>query len=154
MNKSIIKAVVVCSLFLILALVLYNLRQTNHFEGYKTADLNIGDRYIKVYLADTEQKREIGLGKTQKIETNQGMLFIFERPDTYHFWMKDMLFNIDLICIDMSEEVNQLHENLDPKLFPAVYECPFPTQYAIELKAGEISSMKLKLGDTIRIKNI
>ena len=154
MNHPSVKAVFISIILLALGIVLYVLSQNSHFSSYNKDQIYIGNKYFNVYIANTEDKRQLGLGNLRDIDKNQAMLFVFDNPDTYHFWMKDMYFNIDLVCIDMAKEVNKIYENLDPELFPEVYECPFPTKYALELKAGEISGTKIKIGDSIRIESI
>jgi uncharacterized membrane protein (UPF0127 family) len=63
--------------------------------------LYIGEKAILVEIADTSEKRSHGLSGRRPLTENQGMLFDFRgtRENRPSFWMKDMLFNLDLIWI-------------------------------------------------------
>src|SRR3989344_1246587 len=65
----------------------------------------VNGEVFNVTIAKSDQEKQIGLSKTQKISENQGMLFVFDTPSYYSFWMKDMKFPIDIIYIDGDEVV-------------------------------------------------
>lgn len=66
-----------------------------------------GDQ-IFVQLASTEGDRNLGLSGKDKLKmynqgdkiVTEGMLFVFEYPQTTSFWMKDMNFDLDMIWLD------------------------------------------------------
>lgn len=77
---------------------------------------------------------------------DQGMLFVFNAPDTVCFWMKDMRFSLDIIWLDAQKEVVHIEKNVSPETFPKTY-CPDkPAQYVIELNAGEAARNHLVAG--------
>ena len=41
-----------------------------------------------------------GLSERQSLAEDKGMLFLFEKPDHYAFWMKGMEFPLDIIFIN------------------------------------------------------
>jgi len=45
---------------------------------------------------------------------NQGMLFVFEQPYRYGFWMKGMKFPIDIIWLDSNGVVTHIEHSLKP----------------------------------------
>jgi hypothetical protein len=55
---------------------------------------------ITAELAVTEEERQQGLMYREKIDSDQGMLFIFEEEEKYSFWMKNMKFSIDILWLD------------------------------------------------------
>src|SRR5258708_4958367 len=59
----------------------------------------IQNHEFQLIIAKTEEQKQIGLSKNTKLDQNQAMLFIFDKPDYYRFWMKDMKFPIDIIFI-------------------------------------------------------
>jgi uncharacterized protein len=70
-------------------------------ENKQTRTLRIGAASLTVEIANTPSLREHGLSNRQTLQENHGMLFDFTatqipRPT---FWMKDMLFDLDLIWI-------------------------------------------------------
>ena len=61
--------------------------------------VTINNKNFNVFVAKTETEKQIGLYSKNKIDQNQGMLFLFDKPDFYSFWMKKMNFPIDIIYI-------------------------------------------------------
>src|SRR5512136_601336 len=59
----------------------------------------VGGVRFEVEVAQTPGTREKGLSGRTGLVDGQGMLFVFDKPDRYMFWMKDMLFPIDIIYI-------------------------------------------------------
>ena len=62
--------------------------------------LEIGEETFIVEIADNDEERVRGLSLREPIEANRGMLFIFDVSGNYSFWMKDMLFALDIIWIN------------------------------------------------------
>ncbi len=58
-----------------------------------------GNVVVRVTVAATEPTRQRGLSGHAPLAPDEGMLFVFERPKIYAFWMKDMLFPIDILWI-------------------------------------------------------
>lgn len=48
-------------------------------------------------IADTDTTRARGLSRRPMLDVGAGLLFVFEVPGKYPFWMKDMQFPIDII---------------------------------------------------------
>ena len=60
---------------------------------------NNKSKFLSLDIADTFEKRSYGLMNREKIETNEGMLFIWEDSEIREFWMKNTYFNLSLIHI-------------------------------------------------------
>lgn len=61
--------------------------------------IQIGGQVYHVEVADTYAKRAKGLGERDTLCGDCGMLFVFDAPGEYAFWMKDMRFPIDIIWL-------------------------------------------------------
>jgi uncharacterized membrane protein (UPF0127 family) len=46
-----------------------------------------------------------GLGGYESLPDDRGMLFVFQQPGEYGFWMKDMVMAIDIIWISVENQV-------------------------------------------------
>ena len=94
--------------FLVLFLVLLSSVVYNEFENVQaqqqeqnqTALVSVGGVNLLTSLSTTPDSQSKGLAIKDSLNENEGMLFIFESPQKYSFWMKDMKFPIDIIWIN------------------------------------------------------
>ena len=61
--------------------------------------VRIGETRIIAHVSDTLETRGLGLSGRISLEEGRGMLFVFDTPGRYGFWMKDMNLSIDIIYI-------------------------------------------------------
>lgn len=91
-----------------------------------------------------------GLSGRISMPEDQGMLFVFDRPSRYCFWMKDMRFPIDIIWLSADKKVLEFAENVEPKTYPNNF-CPAqPAQFVIEVNAGVAREVKLEEGKQLQ----
>lgn len=134
------------SIFLILLLAVFlSLSQTRNFKGYQKTQARIQGQTYTLFIANTEEKRTRGLANITSIQNNEGMLFVFEKPDYYRFWMKDMKFPLDFIFINENQIVDMIR-NVSPKNYPNTFTSIEKADKIIELNAGEITRLNLKKG--------
>ena len=72
--------------------------------------IEIGGKQYKVELAKTETEKEEGLQGIKDLPDDQGMLFVYDEPQTVDFWMKDTLIPLDIIFIDEDQEVISIYQ--------------------------------------------
>ena len=106
---------------------------------------------IPVTIANTESLRELGLSGTTVLPVHSGKLFIFETPDKYSFWMKDMNYPIDIVWIDQNLKIVDISSNISPSTYPKSFEASTPVLYVLEINALESSSDGLFVGDKIQL---
>ncbi len=99
-------------------------------------EITIGNRSIMVEIADTEAKRVRGLSGREGLPDGQGMLFVFEEAGIRGFWMKDMLFDIDIVWIDENYTVVGVEKRVSPETYPQIFHSPGAVRYVLELPAG------------------
>lgn len=61
--------------------------------------VEIRGKRIAVDVADNPREQAKGLGERDELAWDHGMIFLYERPAFYSFWMKGMRFSIDIIWI-------------------------------------------------------
>lgn len=54
---------------------------------------------VAVELAESPADQALGLGHRDELPLDTGMLFLYEQPAFYAFWMKGMRFSIDIVWI-------------------------------------------------------
>lgn len=109
------------------------------------------DTCVALERADTSAARERGLGGRSGMSRDRGMLFVFERADTYCFWMKDMHFAIDIIWLDDGRHVVYMKQNVAPATYPESF-CPDrPARFVVELNAGMVRAADLHVGQHVPV---
>ncbi|MEI6280933.1 MAG: DUF192 domain-containing protein [bacterium] len=116
----------------------------NNIKFVKLAGQN-----IKVDLAVTDEARRQGLSGRSGLGENEGMLFIFDKPDKYYFWMKDMNFPIDMIWVTEDMKVIYIQKNAPPEAYPETYGPDANTKYVLEVVSGFSDKNNLKIGDSV-----
>jgi uncharacterized membrane protein (UPF0127 family) len=103
---------------------------------------------IDAEIAETDEKRHVGLMYRESMAENQGMLFIFDKEELQGFYMKNTLIPLDIIFVDSKKKIVKIHKNtkpLDESDLPSVK----PTLYVVEVNAGFTDKYKIKEGDLI-----
>ena len=109
--------------------------------------LEVGDTKIKVELAQTEFERYRGLSGREKLCDDCGMLFVFPEARKTGFVMRDMKFPLDMIGIREGRVV-AIDENCQPDE-ATVYQDEEMVDKVLEVKAGTVSSLGIKLGNGV-----
>ncbi len=132
----------------------YKFSETERFEKIETAKVStvtINGAKIEVELADTSAKRMKGLSGRQSLAPDKGLLFLFNRPGIYSFWMKDMNFPIDIIWIGPDYRIVDITYNLTPDTFPKSFRPQMPAKFVLEVNAGFARERGIKIGDKIEL---
>lgn len=114
----------------------------------------INGKTILVEMADTPAKIVQGLSGREKLPENTGMLFVFKKADEYTFWMKDMKVALDFLFINGNTVVD-LAENIpypQPDEEPRTVIASQPFDQVLEINAGQIKKLNLKIGDNATLK--
>lgn len=119
---------------------------------YSRARVCIGGRCVEAQVADTPEKKSLGLMHRDSLREGEGMLFVYDKPDTYSFWMKNMLIPLDIIWISEGLKVVEVMRDVPPCKDGS--ECiPFspeqPAQYILEVSAGSASKLRIKAGQGV-----
>lgn len=134
-----------------------------------TTGVAVRDLKIEAILADEADERKEGLSDRDGLPISQGMLFVFDKSDTYAIWMKDMKFPIDIIWIDDSpahsglspsgsmtgeKKIVDIAQNAVPE--PGkddeelkIYRPKGQAKYVLEINAGLSKLHDLQAGDTV-----
>lgn len=103
---------------------------------------------ILAELADTQEKRARGLMFRDQLAPDKGMLFVFEEPGQWTFWMKNTKVALDILWLDKDKRIVHTQENI-PGCFqePCLqYQPDIVAVYVLEVPAGSVKREKLKKG--------
>lgn len=117
--------------------------------NFDEGSILIADEKIFFEVAKTDAEHKKGLSGREKICDQCGMLFVFDVPGYYSFWMDRMLFNIDIVWIrdkkivflstDLDHEKGQNERVMAPMKIDSVLEVP----------AGFVRQKNLHIGQKI-----
>ena len=116
----------------------------------------LGNNPLKIMLARTNSERAKGLMFYEEIASSTGMLFVFNEPHKMSFWMMNTRIPLDLIFFSEDLSVTEWIKNMVPGYGKPAYRLPHYTskgiaKYALELKAGSIEELNIKIGDKLEI---
>lgn len=120
-------------------------------QSHSTLSLRLPHETISLIVADTPMLRESGLSGVKYMPENTAMLFIFDKPDKYEFWMKEMKFPLDMIWLDKEYKIVHIETDLSPSTYPKTFAPTLPSLYVIEANAGLVTKNNLKIGDNLNI---
>ncbi len=150
MHKQNIFSIIVIVLF-IAAIGFLLVRNTTVRDSVLSSSkqVKIAGQTINVDVATTQGEQEQGLSGRAKLNGNEGMLFVFDHPDHYNFWMKDMNFSIDMIWISADKKVIFIKEDARPDSYPTTFGPDQDAEYVLEVVSGFASKYNLKVGDNV-----
>jgi len=95
--------------------------------------IKIANKEYIVKVAETEEDKIQGLQNITELPKDEGMLFIYDEPQTVMFWMKDTHIPLDIIFIGDNNEVLSVYRG-EPENTDLVKEKE--VLYVLELNAN------------------
>lgn len=125
-------------------------------QNNQTRELLINNRKIQVEVADTAEKRRVGLSGRESLAPDSGMLFVFNQPDNYKFWMKDVKFPLDFIYIKGGKIVDfRRNVPIPPPNTPEqdiqIYQSLEEFDSMLEVNAGFIDRYQIDIGQSVSL---
>ena len=120
---------------------------------HSSSTISIAGNVFYVNVADTPEKRTQGLSGTSSLDSNEGMLFIFDMPGKYDFWMYEMNYPLDFVWINNGKVV-QLDQRVPAPLNGTPIKTISPisdVDMVLEVNAGTISNDSIKIGDPVEV---
>jgi uncharacterized membrane protein (UPF0127 family) len=125
--------------------------QDGGLEGYEQTVVYIADAGLLADIADTQEKKSVGLGVRESMGEGEAMLFLFDEAGRHSFWMHGMKFPIDIIWLDSDKKVVHIEHSLQPC---TPLDCPsyLPDEdamYVLETVAGFAERHGVTEGTTV-----
>jgi uncharacterized protein len=109
--------------------------------------LSAGMYLIDAQVAQTPQQRQIGLMYREQMPAQEGMLFVFEQPETQCFWMKNTLLPLTAAFVADDGVVVNL---ADMKPQTTESHCSDkPVRYVLEMNQGWFAKRGIKAGSRL-----
>lgn len=122
-----------------------------HAQEAERISVELDGRPYVLELADSPEKRRIGLMFRDRLPPGSGMLFLYERSGDYRIWMKNTRIPLTVLWLD--EQARIVHRALlrpcrrDPC---PVESAPVPSRYILELPADDFA--RFRLGQTLPVR--
>ncbi|MDP6157609.1 MAG: DUF192 domain-containing protein [Phycisphaerales bacterium] len=125
--------------------------------------VRIGSDDWSLELAVGDAAIQRGMMGRETIPRGTGMLFVFSEPVIHQFWMANCLIDIDVIFLDGQGRVTTMYRmvtepprraeesQLQYEQRLPLYSSRVPVRFAIELPAGSIDALALRVGDAVPI---
>jgi hypothetical protein len=118
----------------------------------RTTTVTINNIQITAWVADTQEARETGLMGMQNINEDEGMLFAYETPGAYAFWMKNTIMPLDAVFVSNDMKIIGI-QYMEPCVMEPckIYPPPSDVLYVIEVKGGFAERNNVTVGQTVSI---
>lgn len=118
-------------------------------SGVASSTLHLPDKDISLIVVNTSETKTKGLSNRPSLAEDSAMLFVFDEPDKYGIWMKDMKFSIDIFWLDEKGKIIHIEKNVSPETYPNVFFPPHKSLYVLEANAGFADANRLKVGNSL-----
>ena len=111
--------------------------------------LKIKEKTFNLWLAISPKQKKEGLSllSSDEVDFNEGMLFIYPINEKLSFWMKNTFIALDIAYIKKDGTVSDIYTM--PKMSSLLFSSTQKVRYVLELRAGELKKVGLKVGDKI-----
>ncbi|EMF83857.1 hypothetical protein LEP1GSC188_4218 [Leptospira weilii serovar Topaz str. LT2116] len=115
----------------------------------------VDEHPLLVEIANTPADRARGLMYRKSIGENEGMLFVFAKPEYLSFWMKNTRIPLSIAYFNQDRRITDVHD-MKPNQTTELYHSSEKALYALEVNQGWFSKRKigkygvLKIPDRVR----
>jgi hypothetical protein len=101
--------------------------------------------------ASTPYEIKTGLSFREELDSDKGMIFIFENLGKHPFWMKHALIPLDIVWLNEQKEVVSISKNNQPcsSAKCSIIEPDKDAKYVLEFLAGTVDNISLNIGDKV-----
>lgn len=110
---------------------------------------DFGQARFSVEIADDEQERSRGLMHRTDMASSAGMLFVYERPQTMSFWMRNTLIELDMLFVDATGVVRHIHHRAQPLDETPIFGGRDLT-HVLEINGGLAEKLGITTGSQLR----
>ncbi len=150
---------VIAALLLVLGLLLSipqiirQPREFAHLQDRQMTVVAVADTRLQVEIVKTQESIVQGLSGRREIGAD-GMLFLLPQRTTAVFWMKDMLFDLDMVWLDGGNVVAITDRVPKPDVDTRLQDLPTyspgkPVDMVLELPAGKAAELGIQVGSKL-----
>lgn len=119
------------------------------FERSQLVIVSGGKRHsFTVEIADTDERRALGLMYRTSLAADAGMLFDFKRDEDVAMWMRNTRIPLDMLFVDRTGRIVNIAERAVP-FSEATISSAAPVRAVLEVNGGTAARLGLKPGDRV-----
>lgn len=130
-----------------LILILNSCSEPSDIVNNKLYEIKINGKSIYVEVVSTQSKRMLGLMFREKLNKDQGMLFIYPQDQYLSFWMKNTKIPLSIAFINSSGEITQI-ESMSPYSLTS-HVSKDKGRYALEMEEGWFRKNGISVGSKV-----
>jgi uncharacterized membrane protein (UPF0127 family) len=111
----------------------------------------VGDKVLRLQLAVTAREMERGLMGRRTLAADEGMVFLFPKPQRLSFWMRNTPLPLDIGYFDAAGRLRE-HYPLHPFDETSVASRADDLQFAVEVNQGWFRANQVKRGALLDLK--
>ena len=109
--------------------------------------ITVGDRTLVAEVAFDGPSRRRGLMHRERLEEDEGMLFVFPARDNLSFWMRNTVIPLSIAFLDDDGKILQI-ANMRPKDLAST-RSKYKVRYALEVNLGWFERAGLDVGSRL-----
>jgi len=113
-------------------------------------ELGVKHRF-DVEVARTADEKAFGLMFKRNMPNNRGMIFVWDRPATRQFWMRNTYMSLDILFFDADGMLLHIAPNAEP-LSDTQIPSLAPAQYVVEVNAGIADKLGITIGSQLELQ--
>jgi len=124
---------------------------------YNTTTITVADSNgtqlatVDVRIADTREKRRVGLMRTENLDDGSGMLFVHARESVYTYHMENMSFDIDIAFVAPDGTITTIHHATAPGPDESTDVYTGRGRFVLEVPRGYTNRTGIDVGDLVSI---
>lgn len=149
MKSNKLKIIIVCSIIIGLAT---GLSFSPNLKIWHP-EICINNSCFNIEIASTPKHHAQWLMNVKYLAAESGMLFVFDKEDTYSFWMKNTLIPLDMIWIDQNHTIVDI-QTATPCITKQceTYWGKERASYVLEINGGLSKKLWISKGQKVQIK--
>lgn len=116
--------------------------------GLRVTTLQVGGHEVTVEVAETDAQRQRGLMERDSLARDHGMLFVYPRPRTLSFWMRNTDIPLSIAYISQDGVIVDIQQ-MEPHT-QQQHPSREPAMYALEMNQGWFEGHGVSVGDRIQ----
>lgn len=117
-------------------------------SGLRVTTLRVGGNEVTVEVAESDAERQRGLMGRDSLPEGHGMLFVYSRPQTLSFWMRNTDIPLSIAYISQDGVIVDI-QRMEPHT-QEQHPSREPAMYALEMNQGWFEQHGVTVGDRVQ----